>query len=356
MPSCTLVAAVGFNPASILVTARGMKTPPDHLVLLCTEQTEHVAQTVARQIGAIAPVILAYDTNPPIENARTFLAENNYIPRDGEVILDITGATKSLCLALWLALSEIRTSFAAVYLEPDGRLRDARDGNPILATPHITPEEVLAWHSSRIQTSSWRGASPGLPAHYRERHALSKFLFSEFKNIAINTTGEALRKETSPPFPPLPPGFLVEDVRLCEPPHTGFFSENKWLEEFCLAEACDVLDGAEDVEAVMGADVRPTGAFGIAKDEFDVVMVRGARIAVVEAKARSHAGGGGAELQKRVAKTKKFFGDPAKLVFVHPAYNAAALADNQALVDSRTVRLVGDSIKDYRAAIRWALG
>ena len=356
MPSCTLVAAVGFNPASILVTARGMKTPPDHLVLLCTEQTEGVAKTVARQIGSTAPLILAYDTNPPIEEARTFLAEKDYIPRDGEVILDITGATKPLCLALWLALSEIRPSFTAVYLEPDGRLRDARNGNPILATPHVAPEEVLAWHSASIQASSWRGVASELPAQYRERHPLWRFIFSEFKNIDINPTGRVSRRNSRLPTPPLPADFHVEDGHLCEPWGTDFFSKNKWLEEFCLTEACDVLDGASEVESAMGADIRTTGAMGLANDEVDVVMVRGARVAVIEAKARSQAAGGGAELQKRVAKTKKFFGNPAKLIFVHPAYSVIALADNQALVDSKTVRLVGDSIKDYRAAIHWALG
>jgi hypothetical protein len=94
---------------------------------------------------------------------------------------------------------------------------------------------------------------------------------------------------------------------------------------------------------------------GTVLDEFDVVAVRGARVLVVEAKARATGGGGGADLQKRIHKVHRFFGRFATVVFVHPAWGPApppALAASA----GPGIHLVGSDLGALDRAIREAVG
>ena len=153
----------------------------------------------------------------------------------------------------------------------------------------------------------------------------------------------------------MPPGFKQRGDKIEEPEHSGVFSHHRWLEEFCLLRAHSLLRAESDVTAALGVKLRSPGT-SEGNDEADVVLLRGGRVLVIEAKAREQPGGSGAQLQKRIAKTRTFFGDLAKVLFVHPGYNAPALRVNRSMVDGRYVRIVGSDLTELDSAICWGIG
>jgi hypothetical protein len=355
MISTLLVAAVGYNPASILVVARSYQKQVDGLFLVCTRQSEAVAQAVERQLGVARPIRWVYDKIPPIDSLVAELVRELPIGADTDVVLDVTGGTKPQSIALWSAVAARRPGFYALYLDPAGALWNARTGEPAQSSCMILPREVLEWREKTCTAARWEGNLNAIPASRLAEWELWRMLYKSFGGLRFNADAG----EVSVPFQlnmALPSGFSRSGDRIREPPARRCFSGNEWLEDLCLMEAFDVLKDFPATTAGLAMKTAPGERRGSENDEFDVVLVRGPHVAVIEAKARRQSSKSGDDLQKRVAKTRYYFGDLAKTVFVHPAYNRDAQRTNQGNVESRLVRVVGDNLEELREALRWAMG
>lgn len=362
--SLVLVAAVGFNPASILIAARVLR--PSRLVLIATKDTRSRAETLCAQYG-VSPAhrkIVVWPSVPSIDEVAVGVSGVVAAAPDQRVVLDITGGTKTLSIGVWQGLNEkFGDRLEAVYLEQGGQLADARTGQRIKSQCELRIEEYLAWNQAKTTSKTvWTGKLAEIPEELLDRRRVGRTLADAMRrkaSLAFSNLGEGVVVDGSQAagvWPtPLPVGFSAVPDGV-ETTRRGYFSNNVWLEELALAEAHEALSGFGTVRAALGLYVVTKGRGGKkGNDEMDVVLVRGARAVVIEAKARQSGRGAGADLMKRLQKARRFFGSHVTVIFVHPAWGESAPPDLQELAGRSCVLTSGDSA-ELQAAIRQGLG
>lgn len=342
-----LVAIVGFNPASVLLCARALKA--GRTCLICTAETRDLANILKGQIGSATVV----EVRAGATITQVAAAVGSAVPSDARrVSLDLTGGTKILSLGAWHALQARETlDLSIAYLDGDGRLFDAASGVS-LPRANLMPEDLLRWSGASVRHSRWSGNLKAVPAPIVDRFPVSRALFQHFPDweVARYAGGERV---TGRGIPQTCRGFDTDEHgNYFVPAGSGFLRTNEWLEEYCLCEAARAMGtDAESVGALFGSDL-VAGAGG--KDEVDIVLTRGARVLVIEAKARLTSKGAGADLHKRVQKARRFFGSHAQVLFVHPAWRGQPPRDLAELADRGTM-LVGRDEQRLRAAVRKSL-
>lgn len=352
-PKQVLVGIVGHYPTSILVCARILDI--QRVVLLCTPQTEGVGLVLKDQVGVPCQLVVWHDHNGLQAVVDTILTDVDPQP-DEQVILDITGGLKTLAIGAWQGLvAALHHRLMGVYLGPGGALYDARMGDLLEPTAPLNPEDYLAWHGAEVSGAAWEGALDAIPEGYRQRALVGdrlRAVLASGGDVSPNQKKNSVAAPARLPLP-LPSGLRLDGNRLVSEVR-GYFSHHGWLEELAVALAAEGCGPqASEVSAacnlsIMGADA--------ASDEADLVLVRGARVVVVEAKARGAKAGAGADILKRARKAERFFaGSSTQVIFFHPAWGAEAPGPLRDLV-GRNVTLVGASTTEYVAAVRRGLG
>ena len=196
MRTTVLIASVGFNPASVVLAARALEPRPSRVILLCTKETDPIASILPSQLGVPLCDIVEVPPDPAVEAARDYLVRELSIDASEDPVLDITGATKPLAIAAWLALAQLRPGFRAVYLAPSGKLRDANTGKPLPGEASISLRELLAWKSIAVQSVEWEGPIAAPPERLRPRLAMYAEVFSHFSSVTHS--GNALLTRFSP--------------------------------------------------------------------------------------------------------------------------------------------------------------
>ena len=335
-----LVGLVGGNPVSLLVAAKSLR--PRRMVLFATEQTQTVADRVVASLGGIPVRVVQWPDVPAIDAfARDAIADADLRPTE-RVVFDLTGATKTMTVGVWQALLARGQPFGAVCFMPDGRLVNARTG-VANAGVFLSAQDHLQLHGYRVRNKRWQGAIDQLPAEFVHRAAVAQHLLNHFGKWHSNDLGWITFKARAPagPFAAPPPGA-----------DKTWIGQNIWLEELALACAAEACTGGRLIEASLGLAIQ-SGQNQNTNDESDVVLVRGARVVVIEAKANQAGSASGADLQKRVQKAESAFGQ-CRVVFFKPALSAAAIAGLQPLVPKTD--LVAKDLNQLRAAIARGLG
>ncbi len=340
----TLVGAVGRNPASVLAAARALK--PGRLFLVHTEGTRHQAMVLRRQCPVPRERIhlIPVPAGSGIEQVAGAVADAADWASVGPVGLDITGATKVISFGMWEALRNcLPGGFQALVLDQSSyRLEDASNGRPLpQPMPEIRISEMLAWYGAEMDSDGtrWQGRLSQLPVALRRRLPVGQALLRAFREQGPKFSAERVRKPVlARALPgPLPSGMRWRE-NLLHADDPAYLKYNGWLEELCLGMVAGELgERAGQVFCALGARLRA----GSGQDEMDVVLARGTRVVVVEAKARSSGAGAGADLQKRVNKARRFFGQHVRVVFVHPVWGRHPPGALRDLADD-TVTLVGD--------------
>jgi hypothetical protein len=350
-----MVGLVGDNPTSILVVARALK--PTRVLLVCSKKTAPAGGALKEQLGELPVDSLELDTPDSLlriqQQVNEWLSANTGLD---SILFDCTGGTKPMLLGVWQELhrrfsDKIRT----VYLTPAGHLCDMSDGHKIENDVTLTAEEFLAWHRAKKQKSEWEGSLKDTPREYLDRARVGHLLMEVFKNNQtpqINPGGWCDERVLSWPSK-LPAGLQRKEKRIYG--SGKYFSQNGWLEEFCLAVAYRVAHHAPEVMAYLNMHVLGQGEGGQGQDESDLVLVRGPRLVVIEAKAKKHAEGAGNPIQLRSQKTSRFFGSMTRMIFVHPAWGLAPPAALDGMI-SRNVTLIGADEQRLESAIKEALG
>lgn len=341
----TLLGIVGRNPASILVCARSANVT--RAVLLVSDETSEIASVLMTQLKC--PVeIISCPSNPSIEEVKTsILAHGDRFGSD-PIVLDITGGQKPMLLGIWDSLQ--RMSLRAqniLYLNDMGRLMDPTKGGVFSGSQaHLQPEEFLEWRAASCQKCTWKGLLESIPEEYK-------------RNARI--AGELLRNKTWTDRKQ-----SLSIIRKSDSQLTGLWYEhNQWLEEFALVEASTAMRKTPGIEARLNihvlAKASEPGKHVRAKasvsglDENDLVLVNGARVVVVEAKARLTAKGAGSELHKRIEKARYLFGDHARVIFIHPAWGNPPPA-LKSLVDKRVILIGNNNWLQYTKFLQDYLG
>ncbi|RMH42299.1 MAG: hypothetical protein D6694_08145, partial [Gammaproteobacteria bacterium] len=244
------------------------------------------------------------------------------------------------------------------------RLRDLMTGEMLHDEPvEIRPQEILAWHRAEKRKVVWHGRLSQIPKEYRERANLGSALVvalaqeryrrpnkDELKNKKDDETNYIYIDISCLPKP-LPPGFFHRKGRLYSEV-SGYFNKNRWLEEYGLFLAWQSLkDQADKVLVWFGTDLK-TDEQG--QDEADVILVRGPKTLVIEAKARNAGEGAGADLHKRIRKTQRFFGSHAKVLMFHPAWKKNPPTDLKSLAGDNAY-LIGSDVNAFKNAVRETL-
>lgn len=352
-PRC-LVALVGEHPASVVIAASALR--PERVLLVHTAHTARQAGVVAGQLAAWTACVSISPQPPLADGVRSIADALAAACAPGErVAVDITGGTKPMSLAAIAAARHGRPEPATVYLAPSGVLVDVDDGVPVADEPAVHPADVLAWYGVSVRDARWGGHPSEAPPELRARARVGSALARAWPQLGREAGGGAFRlspADVAALISDLPAGFRLRHDGFIEPHDPSWIDKGVWLEELCLAWAADVLGHVRGVRAALGVAVERGGG---ANDEIDVVLTHGARVVVVEAKARSKAAGAGAELQKRVFKAREFLGNATRVVFVHPAWGNEP-PDDLARVVGDSATLVGSSVATYTEAIRAGLG
>ena len=354
-----LLTMIGFNPASALVSARAIK--PYRTVLIHTPETKSIAEIVRKQIGEPCRLISLHGEKGILHVIET-LASELRIQDDEWPVVDITGATKPIALGLWqYLLTYFNDRFDAVNVsQSDYRLKDALTWELMTDEPvRIMVREILAWHGGQVQRVKWESQLNLIPNSFKLGKTLSMGLVKALaSNEYRNLTPDQGRNAVSVPqkYLPeqLPVGFSYDTGKLFST-IADYLQKNIWLEEFCLCMAADALEDVSlEVLASMGMDLIASGSGG-GIDELDVVLVRGSKTVVIEAKARASNAGAGPDLQKRIQKVNRFFGPHAKIIMVHPAWGKKP---PKALVNltGKSAELVGADMDHFKNAVRKGLG
>lgn len=347
-----LVSCIGFNPASAVIAARHYRAA--RAVLVGTRDTQRQLDAVASQIAVPVRRIEMDDPRWPIRRLADAVCRAVAAAPGDDVVLDVTGGTKLMTLGVWIGTGNTGSQRVRVtYLGGDGRLVDPLTGDVSGQRVVIGIDEVLAWQGARISSARWMGPLDAVDGDLIARaQQLAPLLIRAVRQKALAIGQSANSASLGPIALPaaLPAGVAARGNRLVSSVE-GYFSHNAWLEEWCLAGAARVLRDAPQARAGLGI-VATLGHHG--QDEADVVLVNGARVCVVEAKARLSSDGAGAELQKRIAKTQEYFGDHAHVVFVHPAWGPQP-SKHLVEVVGRRATLVGSRKEDLDRAIARAV-
>lgn len=349
-----MVGIVGENPTSILVVARTLE--PQRVLLVCTKKTEASGQILKEQLAPLRVEHLVLDSADSLELIQQQVSKK--LPsEDGSkaILFDCTGGTKPMLLGVWQELqSKFGKKVRAVYLNPDGRLCEVKDGQVIESSAALTADEYLGWNRARKQKTSWEGVLADVPIDYLARMPVGRMLaqaLGKGQRVEIHQEGWCRAGQLSWPHT-LPAGLDRRGTKIFG--EGKYFSQNGWLEEFCLAVAHKVASAHRNVHAYFGLHVLGLGGGAEGQDESDLVLVRGSRLVVIEAKAKKHNDSAGAQIQLRAQKASRFFGSMTRMIFVHPAWGTAPPAALEGLI-SRNVTLVGASERDLENAIKKAL-
>lgn len=341
----TLVGLVGHNPVSVLVMSRFFR--PRKVLLVATDRTLGRAHAAARLLDPEqeVQVFLAEDPSgiEPVTGGLAHLVD----AVEGPAVFDVTGGTKIMAVGVGALIGPLAPRYA--YLDGDGMVRDGRSGRVLSDGVQITPFEVAWLYAPDSEvTAAWRDEVGALPRTYAERHPVSRALFETAASGRAVHADERGRVKPPRSLPrSLPPGLRVRGGGL-EADDPGYLGKHGWLEEWCLVEAARVCEGTS-VHGALGLEV-------VSLDEFDVVLVRSSRVLVVEAKAKARGAKErpGADLHKRVAKTRRFFGSNARVIFVHPAWGRR-IPPQLAETAQGLATLIGGDAEAYRRAVREAL-
>lgn len=363
-----LVCPVGHNPASVLVAAGALH--PKVAILVPTDDTLSIAEALKAQLERRSPGIVCQTpaslrfARPPAlvemrDRARSVFSS---FPKGKRAVLDLTGGTKAMAMGLWLALRDaLGAEPHAVQLDPDGTLTDAEHGGAVPSEVLIPIDDVLAWRGAQVHAARWQGAPAAIPDTEVPFEALGRFLAhylcvgGGFERVAATAT-EAARWVFPPGrVPRALAAFSDSNARAVYEPRPGYLGQGEWLEVECLRAVRAVARKHPHAALDAGLGVKLRSAAGHV-DEADVVVCRGPRVLVIEAKGRGNALGAGDHLQKRIQKSRSYFDSRTRVIFVHPAWGAAGPPDSLRDVAGRDVELlteVGDSLE---VAIERALG
>lgn len=378
----SLIGLVGFNPASVVVAARALG--PTACVFGFTTESAHTARAVQAQLGKSRVQLFEFPSkNPGIDEVRasTAAALDELTPGSGRLMLDVTGGTKPMSIGAALAVYGRAADAQAVWLNGRGELLDAATGQSVGRGAAITPREVVAWTpGATVASTKWEGSSGkslgALSAHVEGIGPLAEVLM---RLLATPGAHEQLVKRTDQPMPLTPttgddglvrmqlpgvelPEALPASVRregdalICS--REGPLAQGGWLEFYALAVLREHFASVPEARIGFGVHLRRAGpgapSGDLAQDEVDAVVTVGSRTLIIECKARSSSGGAGADLQKRVAKTRQFFGSHAKVCFFHPTWGESP-PQALAAFDPANVHLVGTTTA-FRAALDRCLG
>ncbi len=352
-----LLSLVGMNPASALVSVCILK--PDRVVLVHTDKTRPQAEAVRSQCEDIPVKLVEWPMPGGIDVLGERVADDVALAADEALTVDVTGATTLFSLGAWDGLTAaLGRRFRAVYLrQSDSRLCDARTGEPVSdEDADISPKKVLAWYGARVRDATWSGRLDSVPRAVSARLPLTRALVRSWTprrvKIARAQNGIRINRKYLPGQ--LPPGVRYEGGVLSYPGDKEFFGHNRWLEEYCLAVVADELEKTQRVHAALG--LRPCAETDKGSvDEGDVVLVRGGRVVVVEAKANLERKGAGADVQKRVQKARRFYGSHVRVVVVRPVWQEEPPRALVELMGGHAVLLGSDEVA-LRREVRAALG
>ncbi len=346
-----LVGIVGMNPASVLVAARALR--PGRVELFCTTQSQPVARALEKQIARDpgADVKLHVWTQNPTLLAAELDSDRVVVGEGDRVDLDITGGTKTMSIGVWSGLrSRLGSRLRAIYLDERAALLEADTGAPAAVGSVIRSDEFLAWTSTTVNDCVWSGPLTGVSSEYVSRQGIAERLVDALAARRPIGAKETIAESTITLPRSLPAGFALKGGRL-RGPFPDYFRMHAWLEEFCLVEAHRCIGPRADVHAAMGLQISADRD----KDEVDVVLTRGSYLVAIEAKARESAAGTGADLHKRIQKTRRYFGAVTSVIFVQPVWGRRPDRQLADAVD-RKVTLVGSDRGELHAAIKRGLG
>lgn len=351
-----LLTCLGDNPASAVIAGRhfGVRM----LVAITTARTQHLAPIIARQLEVPMLCVRHENDGQGYDRLAAAIQERLREVSFGALILDVTGGTKIMAIAALKAVESLRDSQAdVVYLRPDGQLENAKAGALIPTDTSTTLREVLAWYGATVSQVAWEGELQALPVDYADRLGIATAAFhavARKQTTPVEGRPNALRLRTGNWPSPLPPGFRLEGEKTLVSDVAGYFERHAWLEEFCLQRARLSVGQLARIDAAAGLKLT-VGTRTSDLDEADGVLAHGPRVCVIEAKARLSSASAGADLQKRVQKTRRFFGALARVVFVHPAWGKAAPSDLMKSVGHNVWLVAGDQAH-LDLSIREALG
>lgn len=352
-----LVSLVGLNPASTLFSERALQ--PDRMVLVHTRESEDQARALASQLSCPSDR-LVWEPSLGIDEARKSI-RSGLASRAERVVIDLTGGTKLMSIGAWHGLIERYGDVVdGVYVDQKSlALLDARSGLRLRVTEpraEIHPNEVLEWYGGQLRRVAWRGYLSAIPDDIWERFELECHLLRAFGRREVRAGIDRRGGMQVPPSalpPSLPAGMRYEKNGRLYSDSTSFLGQNVWLEELCLALASAAAgDRASEVVAAHGM-VAYAGSGG--EDEMDIVLMRGPRTVVIEAKARGSRAGAGADVHKRIQKARRFLGSHVQVIIVIPAWGEEAPDNLRDLTENHAV-LVGAEEGRLRDEIRRALG
>jgi hypothetical protein len=333
----TLLGIVGRNPASILVCARSVNV--DQAVLIVSDETSEISSVLASQLHCPVEMITT-PSSPSIEEVKTAIYSQGATFGSDKIILDITGGQKPMLLGIWESLQKMSLRAQVIlYLNDMGRLMDATTGKTHSGSQaSLQPEEFLAWRNASRRKCTWEGLLESIPNKYRVRARIA---------------GELLKDRTWRDR-----DRSLSIIRRLNDQLTGeWYEKNVWLEEYSLVAASNALEKTSGIQARLGMEVLTSdkSSKAQANDENDIVLVNGARVVVVEAKARWTSAGSGDDLHKRIEKARYIFGDNARIIFVHPAWEEPPAA-LKTLVDKRVILIGNRNWSHYAKYLQDYLG
>jgi hypothetical protein len=290
-------------------------------LLVHSDETKTIARIVQGQLGCDVRV-LCVDANR-LEAISLAVAEALESLQDTtHLIVDLTSGTKAMSIGLWEGTRSLLSAHGdirrtAVYLTREGPLLHAESGQPVAAADDVAidPEEVIHWNRLAAHvTTSWSGTPDEVAEAARRRRRVWQQLYKAL-------TAGRWRPNVARPqrrFIPwvmlasLPEGFLALENGTIEVP-LEHLQHNVWLEELALLEVADAVKKLPGVRLSLGATVWGVDGGNV---EFDLVVTRGTRILVVEAKTITT--GAGADLSKKAAHVTSMLGPTAKLLAFVP--------------------------------------
>jgi hypothetical protein len=335
-----LIGMVGENPISLLIAIHTLQ--PRRVVLFATPATRPKAERVLARANHPSGLVVAWGEVPAIDAlARDAVTDARLLPTES-VVLDITGATKSMTIGVWQALVDRGSPFGAACLMPDRKFVDARTGKE-WPTAQLEFEDHVHLQGHRIRHCKWRGLLSEVPDDLRHRGEAARRLLALFGKWQPDGAGW-IKSNSAKGSVALPTRPGSADA--------AWIDKNVWLEELALVVAIQACAGARGVRAGLGVEIDGDGQ-GDANDESDVVLVRGAHVVVIEAKASGRAGGAGPDLLKRVQKAGSTFGQ-CRVVFFRPSLTRNAIEALQPM--ARNADLIANDLEQLRWVIAAGLG
>jgi hypothetical protein len=346
-PTSVLVGIVGENPASVLVAARALQ--PTRVILLHSAVTAPVATALKHQLelGHAQVDLLECAATGSVQASRGAVASMAFSDRE-TVCLDLTGGPKTWSTGAWQGLRDrLGDALQAVVLDQSTQcLCDALSGAPLLDQPTILPEEFLAWRGASVQSCEWGGWLTGYQRTRDKEQAslrlqLCQALVSAVAAGRAFDHGQGGVLEVSDVALPsvLPCGFERHGAMLVQ---TGdgsdLLSHHRWLEAWVWLVLGSAFCSYGDVYGAYSLGSRMSRKETTEPDDqADVVLTRGPRLLVIEAKAGIH--DLHTMLYLRAQKARSFYGSMTHVLLVAPGMKPAR-ADSLRLILGRGASIV----------------